>query len=112
VVGVVGLQLVVVLLATHAGDAPRVADQDPRSPVESVLEVVAYHAEERQPHPASAHRARTGHPVTFAFLSHLRRNVHSAGFVIVQVHHVAYIAALLAGVDEFAREFDSKLDVV
>ena len=37
---------------------------------------------------------------------------HASSFVVVQVHHVANVAPLLAGVDELARELDAELDVV
>lgn len=37
---------------------------------------------------------------------------HTSGLVVVQVHHVANVASLLAGVDELARELDAELDVV
>lgn len=75
VLRVVRLQLVVVLLATVARRPARVADEDPRGSVETVLQIVADDAEERQSHPAGPHRTRAAHSVTFALLSHLRRNV-------------------------------------
>ena len=74
-VGIEGFQLVVVFLASDAGDAARVADEDARGAVETVLQVVADDAEERQPHPAGAHRARARHAVALALLTHLRRDV-------------------------------------
>lgn len=55
--------------------ALRVADHHPRGPVEAVLQVVADHAEVRQPHPAGLHRARAGHAVALALLTHLRGHV-------------------------------------
>ena len=71
VLGIVGLQLVVVLLATVARRPSSVANEHPRCSVKTILQIVADDAEKRQPHPAGAHRTRTAHPVTFTFLSHL-----------------------------------------
>ena len=73
--GIVRLQLVVVLLAAVARRPSRVADEDARSSVETILQIVADDAEERQSHPAGSHRTGAAHSVTFALLSHLRRNV-------------------------------------
>lgn len=52
-----------------------IADHHPGGPVEAVLQVVADHAEVRQPHPAGLHRARAGHAVALALLAHLRSYV-------------------------------------
>jgi hypothetical protein len=70
VFGIVRFELVVVLLATVARHSARVADEHPRGSVETILQVVAHHAEERQPHPTGAHRARSRHAVTLALLTH------------------------------------------
>ena len=75
VLGIVRFQLVVVLLAPVARRPPSVADEHSRSSVESVLQVVSDHAEERQTHPASPHRTRSAHSVAFTLLPHLGRNV-------------------------------------
>lgn len=75
VLRIVRLQLVVVLLAAVARRPPRVADEDAGGSVETILQVVADDAEERQSHPAGPHRARAAHSVAFALLPHLRRNV-------------------------------------
>lgn len=58
--------------------ALRIADHHPGGPVEAVLQVVADHAEIRQPHPAGLHRARAGHAVALALLTHLRSHMLQA----------------------------------
>lgn len=55
--------------------AIRIADHHPGGSVETILQVVADHAEIRQPHPAGFHRAGAGHAVTLAFLTHFRSHV-------------------------------------
>lgn len=55
--------------------AIRIADHHPGSSVEAILQVVTDQAEVRQPHPTGLHRARAGHAVAFAFLTHLRSHV-------------------------------------
>ena len=75
VLRIVRLQLVVVLLPPSARRPSSVADEHSRGSVESVLEVVAHHPEEGQPHPARPHGARPAHSVALAFLPHLGRNV-------------------------------------
>ena len=71
------LEVVAVLLAARAvssvlaSETPSVAHHDAGSAVETVLKVVSYHSEVRQPHPTSFHCAGSRHPVAFTFLSHL-----------------------------------------
>ena len=50
----------------------RVAHHHPRGAVETVLQVVADHAERGQPHPAGLHGAGAGHAVALALLPHFR----------------------------------------
>lgn len=49
----------------------RVTDHYPGGAVETVLQVVADHAEIRQPHPTGLYRTRARHAVTLALLTHL-----------------------------------------
>lgn len=58
-----------------AAHAIRIADHYPGGAVEAILQIIADHAETRQPHPASFHRTRARHTVTLALLTHFRRHV-------------------------------------
>lgn len=56
-------------------NAVRVAHHHPGRAVETVLQIIADHAEVRQPYPTSLDGAGPGHAVAFALLPHFRRHV-------------------------------------